>query len=1050
MKTRILFLMAVCLFAVSTAFGQGRTIKGKVVSANDGEPLVGVSIMEKGTTNGTTTDVNGNFSLNMKKSDAILGVSYVGFVGQQVKPAGSNVTIRLAEDVKSLDEMVVIGYGVQKKSDLTGAVSSINADDIKGLSTTDAASALQGKAAGIQIINSGNPADGAEIRVRGYSSNSGNLSPLLIVDGLKVESIQYLDPSMIANIEVLKDAASAAIYGAQAGNGVVLITTKSGANNGGTAKISYSFKATRQMLGKKAELFNAQEYIDYQKYLGYINDDKLKEINYKGQDTDWYDEVFGGSWATQHNITVQGGNSKGHLLASLGLVNNDGMVKGKKDTYKRLTAQINADYKFFDWFNITSNTSIEKWNSKRLSNGYQSFLNSVVSIDPLTPAYVYNTEDMGMNMESHWNMDNHGTVMTAPGYTEANPIWYGTSKLIEDATGNPLAMRDRSNATNGGINVRGSFAANLQPIKELTITSRLGYRITQRNAHDYSQPFWLSSMAYNDKYSLSASTNAGLFYQWENFANFNKTFGKHNLGAMVGMSFTKNHWDNTSASVSDAKQILEGNAAPNYRYMDFLNSNGKGLVKVNNLPGDATELAYFGRLSYSFDNRYFVQANFRADAFDSSKLPADKRWGYFPSFSAGWTISNEKFFRNAVDENIVSFLKIRGSWGRNGNINVLNGYKYASTIGIGGYYHFDDNAISTGAPTGLANPDLTWETSEQIDLGLDARFLNNRLTFGLDWYRKMTKDLLVNIQPIPEIGVASATVNSGEVLNSGVDIEIGWRDHIGDLNYSINTNVSTLHNEVKAVNSRLPRYSETGISGFNNKLQPTFEAGHPIWYFRGFKYAGVNPQDIYGKDETGKDVVVHKAGKAMYYDKDGNTTFAPTDEDKQDLGCAIPKVTYGITINLEYKGFDFTLFGSGAAGNKIYNLMVSADRPQINGINTYWLDSWRQVGDNAKYPDMKQVATDWTFFSSSAAVFNGSYFKFKQIQLGYTLPNKITKKAKMSDVRFFVSLDDFFTITKYPGADPETSSLNSGASRGFDNGNYPMSKKVVFGVNLSF
>ena len=503
---------------------------------------------------------------------------------------------------------------------------------------------------------------------------------------------------------------------------------------------------------------------------------------------------------------------------------------------------------------------------------------------------------------------------------------------------------------------------------------------------------------------------------------------------MVGMSFTKNHWDNTSTSAQDTQQILNGDAAPNYRFIDFLNDNGRSHLSASNQPGDATELAYFGRLSYSYDSRYFVQVNFRADAFDASKLSKDKRWGYFPSFSAGWTLSNEKFFKDAVSENAVSFLKLRASWGRNGNINVLNGYKYNSTIGIGGYYNFSDNLTTGAGPTGFANPDLTWETSDQLDLGLDARFLGNRLSFGLDWYRKLTKDLLINIQPYPELGFSSATVNSGEVLNTGFDIELGWRDRIDDFRYSINTNFSTLKNEVQKVNSLLPRYSEVGISGFNNKLAPTFEAGHTIWYFRGFKYAGVDKE----------------TGRPQYYDKDGQITDAPGEDDKQDLGSAIPKFTYGVTINLEYKGFDFTVFGTGAAGNKIYNLMVSADRPRVNGINTYWKDSWRQAGDNAKYPDMKAVSTDWTFFSSSAAVFNGSYFKFKQIQLGYTIPSEITKKALISNLRLSVSLDDFFTITSYPGADPETSSLNGGASRGFDNGNYPTSKKVVFGVNLTF
>lgn len=1030
MKRPLLLLFLFCLIPLGIS---AQNIVEGTVKDEGGEPIIGATVRVVGDQAGTVTDLDGRFSVQARPQSSIR-ISYVGYQTQTIAVAGrNNIAVTLKVESSTLSDVVVIGYGVQKKSDLTGAVASVSGDDIKNLTTTDAGAALQGKVGGVQIINSGAPGAGAEIRVRGYSSNGSN-TPLLIVDGLKVDNIQYLDPSLIKSIEVLKDAASAAIYGAQAGNGVVLITTKSGANSGGQAHISYNLKAASQSMGKKADLFHAADYIEYHKYLGDLTDEKLQANGYNGTDTDWYDEVFGNSWSLQHNLTVQGGNDKGHFLAGLGIVNNNGMVRGDKDVYKRFSAQLNADYKFFDWLNVTSSTSVEKWSVKSVGNGYQSFLNSVVSIDPLTPAYVYSLDDMGMNMKDQWGKANHGNVMTPPEYTDENPIWYGTSKYKEDATGNPLAMRDRTNATNDGVSVRGSLAANITPVDWLTVTSRLGYRISHSNGHNYTGPFWLSSMAQSTSYSISANTNAGLYYQWENFANFNKSFGRHNVGAMIGMSFTKNHWDNTSASSSSTDPILEGDAAPNYQYIDFLNANGKANLLSNNQPGDATELSYFGRLSYNYDNRYYFQFNIRRDAFDASKLSADKRWGTFPSVSAGWTISNESFFKNAVSNDAVSFLKLRASWGKNGNVNILNGYKYNSTIGFGGYYNFTEKATTGAAPTGFANPDLTWETAEQVDFGIDARFLNDRLTFGFDWYRKMTRDLLINIQPYPEIGYSSATYNTGEILNTGVDVELGWRDHIGDFKYSVNTNFSTLKNEVQKVNSLLPRYSEVGISGFNNKLQPTFEAGHPMWYFYGFKYAGIDSE----------------TGKALYYDKDGQITDAPTDADKQDIGSAIPKFTYGITLNLEYKGFDLTVFGTGAAGNKIYNLMVSADRPDINGIDTYWKDSWKQAGDNTQYPDMKKVATDWTFFSSSAAVFSGSYFKFKQIQLGYTIPARLTRKLLISALRLSISLDDFFTITSYPGADPETSSLNSGASRGFDNGNYPTSKKVVFGLNITF
>ena len=1046
----LVFLFLLCLFPLG-AMAQS-TIKG-TVNDEAGEPVIGATVKVKGANTGAITDFNGDFSIQAS-SNATLVFSYVGYVTQEVAVAGkNNIQVTMVEDNNTLNDVVVIGYGVQRKSDLTGAVASVKGDDIKNLSTTDAGAALQGKVSGVQIINtSGDPTAGASIRVRGYSSNSGSLGPLIIVDGLKVDGIQYLDPSLIESMEVLKDAASAAIYGAQAGNGVVIITTKNGSK--GQAHVTYSLKAASQSFGKKAELFHANDYIEYHKYLGDLSDAELESNAYKQGfiDTDWYDEVFENSWSLQHNLTVEGGNDKGRFLAGLGIVDNDGIVKGNKDTYKRFTGQINAEYKFFDWLNVQSNTSIEKYKTKSLGKGYGSFLNSVVSIDPLTPAYIYDTADFGQSVEAQWNTANHGNVLLPPEYTEENPIWYGTSKYIEEATGNPLAQRDRSNAYNEGINVRGSLAANLMPFDCLTITSRLGYRIAQSNGHNYSEPYFLSSMAKSDTYSISANTNSSLYYQWENFANFNKQFGKHNVGAMIGMSYTKNHWDNTSVSSSDTKMILRANHAPNFRYIDCLNDNGKSHLSVGNTPGDATELAYFGRLSYSFDERYFVQFNFRADAFDSSKLSKDNRWGYFPSVSAGWTISNEKFFKENISTSAVSFLKLRGSWGRNGNVNILSGYKYNASVGLGGYYFFTDqftagdHATESANPNGVSNPDLTWETSEQYDLGLDARFLDNRLSLTIDWYRKITKDLLVDIKPYPELGFNSQTVNSGEVLNTGFDIEAGWRDHIGGFKYSINANFSPLKNEVRAVNSMLPRYSGGGISGFNQKVSSTFEAGHTIWYFRGYEYGGVELVT----DESGNTMA-----RPYYIDVNGEKTFAPSDEDLTDLGSGIPKFTYGVTVNLEYKGFDLTVFGTGASGNKIYNLMMSADRPRVNGLDYWWKDSWRQSADGTyttqgTYPDMKAVASDWVFFSSSANVFSGSYFKFKQIQLGYTIPSRITKKFLVSNLRLSVSLDDFFTITSYPGADPETSSFDNGSLRGWDNGNYPTSKKVVFGLNVTF
>ncbi|MCR4824948.1 MAG: SusC/RagA family TonB-linked outer membrane protein, partial [Bacteroidales bacterium] len=725
------------------ASAQNRTISGKVVDTG-GQPVIGAAVTVVGNTRiGAATDLDGAFTLTVP-AGATCNVESIGYKPQTFTVTSqSTYSIVLEEDTEMLEETVVIGYGVQKKSDLTGAVASVRSDDLTNRSTTDAAAALQGKAAGIQIINtSGAPGAGSEIRVRGYSSNSGNIGPLLIVDGLKVDNIQYLDPSMIESMEILKDAASAAIYGAQAGNGVVLITTKTGASNNGTAHITYNGRFTLQSMGKKADIFGAKDYIEYQTYIGNLNQDLLNANGYNGQDTNWYDAAFQPSWSQQHGITFQGGNNKGHFFTSLNYVNNDGIVVGKKDVYNRLTAQINADYQLFKWFNVSTNNSIEKWDRKSVSAGYGSMLNSVVSIDPLTPAYISDIKDTPGGMQEHYYAGD--PIPTDPTH---NNDFYGTSKYVEEATGNPLFQRDKSDSSSGGINIRGSLAANFMPLQGLTITSRFGYRIAQNSSHSYTAPYWLTAMAQSSNYDISANVNTSYYYQWENFANYNRTFGKHNIGVMAGMSYIESHNDNASIS-SNGPDILKG-YEPNFRYIDYLTSDAT--KNVGNAPGMTAQLSYFGRLMYSYDNRYSVQANFRADAYDSSKLSTQSRWGYFPSVSAGWTISNEPFFRDNVNRDIVSFLKLRGSWGLNGNVNVLGNYSYSTSIALNGQMYQYNPSAGDGHPTygsmpsGLANPDLKWETSEQLDFGLDARFLHNRLTLGVDWYKKLTNDLLISI-----------------------------------------------------------------------------------------------------------------------------------------------------------------------------------------------------------------------------------------------------------------------------------------------------------------
>ena len=1013
------------------AYAQNSTVSGKVADEN-GAPIIGVSVMlSNNQTVGTLTDIDGNYSIAVP-SNSVLVFSCIGYKTEEVQVQGrARVDVTLKEDAEFLEETVVIGYGVQKKSDVTGSVASVRAAELSNRSTTDAAAALQGKASGVQIINSsGAPGSQAKIRVRGYSSNSGNLGPLLIVDGLKVDNISYLDPSMIESMEILKDAASAAIYGAQAGNGVVLITTKTGAQNNGTSSITYDVKITRQSLGKRAELFDAASWIAYKEASGFDMESTLKQNNYDGTDTDWFDVVFAPSFSQQHSFTFQGGNNKGHFFASINYANNDGIVRGDKDVYKRLSAQLNADYKLYDWITVGTNTSIERYHTKSVSQQgrYGNLMNGVMTIDPLTPVYYSDPSQFATTMLAAYNEGKN--ILKDP----TNGLYYATSKYIDDDNGNPLLQRDKTDSYNQGINLRGTLYANITPFKGLTFTSRFGYRVGQSNSHSYSTPYYANKQTYSEEYSISASANNNWYYQWENFANYNVTLKKHNISAMAGMSYVENNSDNVSASAS-GPDILTG-YEKNFQYLNYVNTASDTKRSFSNAPSRSANISYYGRIAYNYDNRYNFQANFRADAFDSSKLSKQSRWGYFPSFSAGWTLSNEKFFKNNVNRDIVNQIKLRASWGRNGNINVLNGYQYAATIDYNSklyQYGITDGTVSYGsAPSGLSNPNLKWETSDQIDLGLDARFLRNRLTLGIDWYDKKTKDLLVSIAPIPEIGVNSTYVNAGSVLNRGLEIELGWRDSIGDLSYSISGNFSTLKNEVTYLDPAIYRL-ENGSQFYNNRARTAFEVGYPIWYMRGYKLEGIDQE----------------TGKPIFYDANGDDNIE--DGDRTFIGKGIPDYTFGLTVSLEWKGFDFNLYGAGVGGNQIMNLYYQADGPMRNSLRYFYDNAWTETNKTAKVPSCISVVNDWTYWSSSGVIFDGGYFKIKQIQLGYTLPEKLLKKIFIKGVRAYVSFDDFFCFTKnYPGFDPETATTGSANGMGLDLGSYPTTRKIVAGINIKF
>ena len=1015
---RFVALAALLLCNVSFLLAQGPVkVTGKVVD-NMGEPMIGVSMQEKGTTNGVISDFDGNYNLSVKQG-AVLVFSYIGYVMQEHQAVAGTLNVTLKEDTKALEEVVVVGYGVQKKSSVTGAISQVKAEDMQNRTITSAAQALQGKTAGVQLISTSSaPGSSPTIRVRGYSSNVSS-DPLYVVDGVRTTDISGIDPNDIASMEVLKDAASAAIYGAEAGNGVILITTKKG--KAGQGKITYDFQFSSQSIARIPELLNAEEYINYM-CEGGMNRDDIMAIWDGKTDTDWVDVAFENSRMQKHNVAFTGGGDRGNYYLSLTYLDNNGIVVGDADHYTRMTATINSEYKIKDWLKVGTTNQIEKYNVRSVSsqNEYGSLFSGVMLMDPLT-APVYSADNLPQHMQ---NAMAHGKHLMQ----DENGNYYGVSNWYTGENYNPLIMRDNGITRNSGFNVNGSIYGEFTPFGGFTFTSRFGYRLSGTRSSSVSLPFYGNSTQSRDYVDISGTSSTTIYYQWENFANYMKTFNKaHTVTAMLGMSYQEQTYDyvNAGLSANGEHAVLQNN--PLFYYLNYGSASA-----TKSLGGEKTrtaKMSYFGRIGYDYKGRYMIQASLRADAADLSLLPASNRWGYFPAVSAGWTISEENFFEPI--KNYVTSFKLRGSWGQNGSLAALSGYPYSTDMSSSGIYSFvTGNSYITGvSPLSLGNDELKWETSEQWNVGFDARFLRDRLTLGFDYFDKKTKDLLVTgTKPSLIIGGSTSPINAGNVSNKGVEFELGWRDNIKDFNYSIRANLATLKNEVTYLDPSLER-----VAGTNYHTYPIsyFEKGYPVYYFRGYKFAGVDPV----------------TGDPTFADVDGDGVV--TENDRTYIGDAIPDFTYGITLTAAYKGLDLTVFGTGSYGNDIFHASYRPDYKESNKMKEVFYDNrWTVDNPNGTVPRSNANNMD-KYITSDAMVYDGSYFKIKQIQLGYTLPKSWLNKVYIGNMRLYCSLDDFFTFTKYPGFDPESSS-NATSGMGIDKGGYPTSKKVVFGINVEF
>ena len=1030
-------LLMVQTMVIGTALS-AKVVTGKVVSATDGEELIGATVQVQGTQTGTVTDFEGNFKINANEGQTLV-VSYVGFLSKQVKVgAASQMTVQLEEDKKSLDEVVVIGYGVQKKKLVTGATLQVKGDEVQKLNTTNPLQALQGQTPGMTIISeSGQPGEGLKVNIRGLGT-TGSSGPLYIIDGVRGD-ISTLNPADIESIDVLKDAASAAIYGSQSANGVVLVTTKSGKD--GRSVISFDGYMGWQNVARKAEMLNAQEYMTIMDEQN-INSGGAA-YNWKGMtsiydkngnvyDTDWVDAMFKNNAKTQsYNLGITGGNQKGNYALTLGYMTQEGIVGGSAvSDYERYNFRVNSEYELIDDFLKVGEQVSFVYYKKRgisVSDQYNNTLRSAFGTSPIAPIYSDNGK--------------YGS----PYNDTSDSDWY-------NADGNPYGamMTTINNKTQHGA-LTANVYADLQPIKNLHFRTTLGVKYDSDDYRGFTPMYHFSIYSNNDtRTSASQSKSDGTEITWTNTLSYDFKLKDHSLSALIGMESYRTEGSSVYAANGS---LREGFDTWRYAYV----SNGTAQktedgLSVSGSPWDELRMvSYFGRVSWNWQEKYMATATLRCDG--SSRFAKGHRYGWFPSVSAGWVVTNEKFMEPVTK--VMDYFKLRASWGQVGNQNIGN-YMYAAPVTTSNVYYNFGNRLGSDAdvygayPSRLANEEITWETSEQIDLGFDARFLNQRLNVNFDWYRKSTKDWLVQPPVLSTVGTGAPYINGGDVVNTGVELGLAWNDMIGsDLHYFVNLNGAYNKNKV----GNIP--NEDGvIHGKANMLYDNstefYRAsnGEPIGYFWGYKTAGVfqNDQDIKDWISAGNGVLQSdvQPGDVKYYDINHDGVI--DDGDKVNLGNGMPDFTYGFSLGLDWKGLDFSITANGQVGNKIVQSYRNVGSTTANYTKAI-LDRWTGEGTSNKIPRVTNTNINYQF--SDLFVQDGDFLRISNITLGYDFAKLIGVKF-ISQCRLYAQVQNAFTFTKYDGMDPEIGYGTDGWVSGIDVGYYPRPRTYLVGVNLKF
>ena len=1018
-----------------TAFGQNG-LTGQVIDSNN-MPLPGVSVVIKGTTVGTITDFDGNYSLNTELSDSkVLVFSYIGFKTQEIIVDGKSViNVLMEEDTSLLDEVVVVGYGTQKKSVITGAISGVKQTELEDLPITRVEQTLQGRVSGVTIAaTSGQPGSNSTVRVRGITTLGFN-EPLWVVDGVVVDSggIGFLNQSDIESVEVLKDAASQAIYGARAAAGVILITTKKGKS--GKLNVNVNSYTGVSSASRQLDLLNAREYATLlnEKYVNGGGTIQITDPSSLGEGTDWQSVIFNNSaMRSQHELSLSGGNDVSKFYASFGYNKQEGIVMSDISNYTRKNIRLNSTHEISDKLRFGQTLGYSNEKNVGIGNTNSEFggpLSSAINLDPTTP--IVETDPIFAGQAPYTNegiwRDNNG-----------NP--YGISNFVAQEMSNPLAYQKTRLGNYGwSDNFVGNTFVEYEPIEGLKLRSTVGAKLANWGYKSFTPVSYLNAATIVNQNNISRGTNRGLGWNLENTISYSKKIKDHNFSVLLGQGV---YADNITFGESVTYYDIP---VDNYSDASFNFSVPQEQINASSYEGvEHRVTSLFSRLTYDFDEKYLLTAIFRRDG--SSRFGSNNKFGFFPSFSAGWVPSREEFWN---DNDVVNQLKIRGGFGVTGSDNIGD-FQYLSTIGGGRNYTIGipGSIVIGNSPNAPSNPDLKWEETSQLNIGFDTRLFND-ISLSFDWYKKTTTGILQNIAIPGYVGAIGDPVgNVADMDNIGYDIELGYNKSFGEFDLSFNGNVSYVENEVTHLGNGVDFLSGgASIQSTNFPITRT-QVGQPVNSFYGFKTNGIfqNQAEIDNYVSSNGTIIQPNAqpGDFKWVDMDDDGDI--DSDDRGFLGSSLPKFTFGFSLNLDYKNFDFFMFCQGASGNKIFQGLRRLDIVNAN-YQTAALGRWVGEGTSNTHPRLTTNDTNNNFSNPSDFYLeDGDYLRLKTIQIGYSLPESVLDKLGIDKLRVYYTAENLLTFTKYSGYDPEI----GGGIFGIDRGYYPQAVTNQLGINLQF